>query len=503
MTATGIACASIMAPQATGAKVGTSGRSVSIRPFGADSTSKRFLPHSPSFAPFRRGRKALHRSRWAVKGDLIRGLLALGEDASTEHMLKCLRGCGRPLKGKGENHGEPNALGVKAMRSAGADGQDQSGWTGGIARCNKRLCPICGLRIAVRRILVLRKRAEWVAEHYPTALHVAGAITCCHHKGGSPRQKYDALSALFDEWKKQDWVGGRKKKGVVIIEKTLLGYFMCPEDTFGPNGHHPHLQFAASLAVPEGLDASGRTAHFEAFRTRSQEWFRDNAPRFGITCKWLNRWMTMAKSPIEAVVRYTLKAEKEEAIGDLISQGMTRREALQKLRLEKVAAMEAIAGDLDGLAREATLGQLKLDRTGASFFEMPAVEQLRLWNETIGMKWFRVGGIWRDAETNKSDETLAEEDETKGEPVAEITPTAWSSLGSEIWHILSALNEDVRYSRDQVATVWGAAQEMAFAWIDRRTIRDTLVSMIPSHPTREVESPPVASRVRGEPETFR
>jgi hypothetical protein len=321
-----------------------------------------------------------------------------------------------------------------------------------------------------------------VAEHVPTALHVTGALTCRHHEGNDPRAKYDALSNLLNEWKKQDWVGGRKTKGVVVIEKTLLGYFACPEDTFGIHGHHPHLQFGASLAVPEGLDEAGRKAFFEAFRARSQAWFEANALRFGITCAWKEDWMTMAESPVAAVVRYVLKGEKESALGDLLNQGLTRREALAKLRRDKEAAMAAIAGDLDGLAREATLGQLKLDRTGASFFDMPVIEQVRLWNATKGMRWFRVGGIWKDADTDKSEEVLAEENEEAGDVIAEIAPAAWTYLGAENRHILAALAEDVCYPRACVASVWSAAQDMAFAQVEVRAIRDTLVAMIPHNP---------------------
>ena len=141
--------------------------------------------------------------------------------------------------------------------------------------------------------------------------------------------------------------------------------------------------------------------------------------------------------------------------------------------------MSNIKNDLEGLTREATLGQLKLDRAGASFFDMPIFEQLKLWNSTRGMRWFRVGGIWKDANTEKPDEALAEENESQGVTVAEITPPVWTYLASEIQHILLALVEDVRYPRACVRNVWEAAQAMAFDRIDQRTIRDTLVSMLP------------------------
>jgi len=200
--------------------------------------------------------------------------------------------------------------------------------------------------------------------------------------------------------------------------------------------------------------------------------------------------MTMATSPIDAVVRYTLKGEKEEAVSALMGQGLTRKEALTRLWLEKEAAVTAISGEVVGLAREATLGQLKLDRTGASFFDMPVIEQVRLWNATKGMRWFRVGGVWRDAQTDKSDEALAEENETAGIRIAGIAHSAWTYLACEIWHVLAGLVEDVRFSRGCVANVWEAAQAMAFERMDQRSIRDTLVSMIPASPEQEIPRTP-------------
>jgi hypothetical protein len=460
-------------------QVGTSEMVDAAAPEGAASTSRKQLPRTPSLAPFRRGGKSLHRSRWAIKGDLIRALMALGEDAPTQDILRSLRGCGTARR-KGPESAE--GLGAKAMRRSGPDGKDQAGWTSGIQHCNRRLCPVCGLRIAVRRILKLQQQAKWVGAQYPLALHVTGALTCRHHDGNDPRQKFDALSALFDEWKKQDWVSGRRKGGKTLKDKVLLGYFMTAEDTYGANGHHAHLQFGASLDVPADLDPEGRKGFFEAFRKRSREWFEENAPRFGITCEWKEDWMDTSKSSVDAVVRYVVKGEKEKALSDLMGRELNRKEALTKLRLEKEAAVAAISGDVDRLTREATLGQLKLDRTGTSFFDMPVIEQVRLWNATKGMRWFRVGGIWRTAETEKSDETLAEEDETAGEEIAAIAPEVWANLASEVWHILSAVNEDVRYPREVVKAVWEAAQAMALQGLDQRTIRDTLVSMIPGIP---------------------
>jgi hypothetical protein len=77
--------------------------------------------------------------------------------------------------------------------------------------------------------------------------------------------------------------------------------------------------------------------------------------------------MTMAESPVAAVVRYIAKGDKESAFGDLIKQGLRRREALGNLRTEKEAAMAAITGEQDGLTCEASLGlRWRMERTRAN-----------------------------------------------------------------------------------------------------------------------------------------
>jgi hypothetical protein len=86
--------------------------------------------------------------------------------------------------------------------------------------------------------------------------------------------------------------------------------------------------------------------------------------------------------------------------------------------------------------------------------------------------------------TEKSDDTLEEENETAGEKIATIAPEVWANLASEVRYILSAVNEDVRYSRETVKSAWEAAQAMALQGLNQRTIRDTLVSMIPEIPPR-------------------
>ncbi len=285
--------------------------------------------------------------------------------------------------------------------------------------------------------------------------------------GGNPRQKFDALSALWNEFAKQPWVGGDKRLKS-FHPKVLAGYFMAPETTYSMIfGFHPHLQFGGSLQPPLELRTlSEKERWFLEYRDRCRVWFERNAPRFGITCEWKEDWLQMAKGTLEIVVRYIAKGEKfhEELTMDVT----------------EIEVPDSKLEDLDRLFKEGVFGALKRSR-GLSESEMPVGERVNLWNATHGMRWFRVGGIWRDQETAKSDEETMAEDETTDEDVVEMAPAAWDQLRGEIIHILCALLGDVRYSRSIVVQAWTAAEIMLVQGCDQRAIRDTILSLLPKN----------------------
>jgi hypothetical protein len=284
--------------------------------------------------------------------------------------------------------------------------------------------------------------------------------------GGNPRQKFNALSAMWNEFAKQPWVGGDKRVKS-FHPKVLAGYFMAPETTFSiVFGFHPHLQFGGSLRPPVELPAlAEKERWFLEFRDRCRVWFEGNAPRFGITCEWQDDWLQMAQGALAIVVHYVVKGEKyHEELAFEVTE-----EERPGSRLE----------DLDRLFKEGVFGALKRSR-GLSESEMPVGERVNLWNATRGMRWFRVGGIWSDQETAKSDEETMAEDETADEDVVEMAPAAWDRLRREIIHILCALLGDVRYSRSTIVQAWTAAELMLIQGADQRTIRDTIMSLLPN-----------------------
>lgn len=417
----------------------------------------------PSLAGFRRGGR---KSAWALKADFLCAIQQqFGERPETAHVLKNLRICGKSRRHGVDKDGQPlRVVGRRKVR----EGKDVGGHVSGLWRCCKRLCPVCGLRLAVRRLLQLQRRAAAV-EQDPSLIHITGALTCCHHLGNNPRQKFDALSSLWNEFGKQPWVGGDKRVKS-YHPKVLAGFFMAPETTFSQAfGFHPHLQFGGSLRPPVDLPTRAEKEQwFLAYRDRCRAWFEANAPRFGITCEWQDDWMQMAQSALLTVIYYVCKGEKyHESLVIAVTE-----EEKPGSRLE----------DLDRLFKEGVFGALKRAR-GLSESEMPVGERVNLWNATRGMKWFRVGGLWRDKETAKSDEDTMAADETADEDVVEMPPAAWDRLRREIIHILCALLGDVRYSRSTVVQVWAAAEFMLVQGCDQRTIRDTLVAMIPVNPT--------------------
>jgi len=412
----------------------------------------------PSLAGFRCGGR---KSPWALKADLLFAIQKqFGERPETTHVLKNLRICGKSRRGKGKD----GVLRVIGRRRVNRDGKDVGGHVAGLWKCCKRLCPVCGLRLAVRRLLQLQRRASFV-EKDSSLIHVAGALTCRHHLGGNPRQKFDALSALWNEFTKQPWVGG-DRRAKSFHSKVLAGYFMAPEITFSHKfGFHPHLQFGGSLKPPqELLTLADREQWFLGYRERCRVWFEKNAPRFHITCEWQNDWLQMAQGALAVVVHYVVK-------GDKLHEDLA-------IDVTKMDTPGSRLADMDRLFKEGVFGALKRAR-GLSESEMPVGERINLWNSTRGMRWFRVGGLWSNKETAKSDEETMAEDEMADEDVVEMAPAAWDRLRREIIHILCALLGDVRYSRSTVVQAWAAAELMLIQGCDQQDICDTIQSLIP------------------------
>jgi hypothetical protein len=206
---------------------------------------------------------------------------------------------------------------------------------------------------------------------------------------------------------------------------------------------------------------------FLEYRDRCRAWFEENAPRFNITCEWQDDWLQMAHGALAIVIHYICKGEKYH-------------EALT-INVTEMEAPGSKLADLDRLFAEGVFGALKRAR-GLSESEMPVGERINLWNATRGMRWFRVGGIWSDQETAKSDEETMAEDETADEDVVEMAPAAWDRLRREIIHILCALLGDVRYARSMVVQAWAAAEFMLIQGCDQRTIRDTILNLLPKDP---------------------
>jgi len=406
-----------------------------------------------------------------LKADFLRAIQQqFGEREETTHILKCLRICGKSRRWGEDKDGKP--LRVVGRRKVSREGKDTGGHVSGLWKCNKRLCPVCGLRLAVRRLLQLQRRAT-VVERDPGLIHVTGALTCRHHLGNKPREKFDALSGLWNEFGKQPWVGG-DNRAKSYHPKVLAGFFMAPEITYSlVFGFHPHLQFGASLRPPMELKSRAEKAQwFLDYRNRCRAWFTEHAPHFGITCEWKVDWMQMAQGALEIVVHYIVKGEKNH---EALEINMAEEERPGS-RLE----------DIDRLFKEGVFGALKRSR-GLSESEMPVGERVNLWNATRGMRWFRVGGLWRDQDTSKSDEETMAADETADEDVVEMTPAAWDRLRREIIHILCALIGDVRYSRSTVVLAWAVAECMLIQGCDQRAIRDTILNLLP--PQSEWTSP--------------
>jgi len=465
-----------------------------------------------------RGRKG-SRSRAALKGALIRDLKKIPDSPERNWVLKNMFLCGTARKPEKQKEGEaPKPQGVQAKRS-GTPEQEGRGYASGVIRCNKNWCPICALRLAVRRREKLAARAkeievertgdgwrEWplvakerkrlvrvkakailrdikkatgapikdlepllldhlleyleVEEEKPELLHLVGALTCRHHLGNNPREKLDPLSELWDAFGKLDGVAER-----------LAGYFMGAECPYGNNGWHPHLQGGWSLAYRKGEDP---VQVFNAFKARVETYFREHAPKKGITVDWEKDWLQIANGSIEQTIYYVAKTLEDGT------------EVQEKIIEEKLDATGPVP---DAVMNEAAMGAFK--RSSVDMWDAPIEAFVQLAESTKGLRWFRTGGIWSSPETDKSDEELGAEDEKQeDEVIVTMQPRPWNCLSQEVRHLLLALVEDTRYSRDQVRSVWEATEAMMLdGHMDQRTIRDTLLSMIGPPDTRGAEGP--------------
>jgi hypothetical protein len=63
-----------------------------------------------------------------------------------------------------------------------------------------------------------------------------------------------------------------------------------------------------------------------------------------------------------------------------------------------------------------------------------------------------------------------------------MSVAAWNQLAREVRHILAALVEDIRFPRSTTVQAWVAAEMLAIQGCDWRTIRDTVLSLIPKEP---------------------
>lgn len=372
-----------------------------------------------------------------------------------QRILKSLCGCGAARQ-------EP----VTARRIA-RNGEDVSGHLSGVYRCHKRMCPVCAYRISIQRFRELLARAEHVQAAHPEAVHIVGAITCHHAEDSDPRQLFDAMAAMWDEWRKQDWVSGRRRKKqdgnlVQVLPRVLLGYIACPEDTFGFNGHHPHLQFMATLDIA-GMPASrwaDRKRHITAFGARTQRWFQANAHRWGLHCEWRDAWWQVLQSTKQAACWYLLKGGTEEVV--------------------RTAEMRDV---IRSGAAEATMGARKKTRKGKTIWEMPGHAYVRLWLATRGMRWYRAGGVWRIPQTKRQAGQQQEQADTQdyvptADDVAMIVPDLWRLLPRKAKAILAAVNEDMRYSRDDVALAWLAAVDSLRAGLRGKDLLAVLDAVI-------------------------
>lgn len=272
----------------------------------------------------------------------------------------------------------------------------------GLNHCERNLCPVCAPYLAAKR---QEKLAPIVAGLVAKGglRFVYLVLTLRHHHGAKWRELYDTLRACQrDIGKHRRW-----KEAVAGSIRTL-------ETTHGQHGHHPHDNLI--LAIPEGEDLEGFMAWIE-------ERFQALAKKRGRSADWRPGWW----SEVEP-----------EALGQVVGY----LAADDKLNAPPAVLREALGAP--------TKHQPVWCMPGKAFAEV--------WRDSKGVRWFGVGGCFKDAETDKTDEELGEERETTGEVLAHIPKEVWKSWKPQERRDRLAILSDASLAWEQVAPVlvaWG------------------------------------------------
>ena len=238
----------------------------------------------------------------------------------------------------------------------------------GLNHCGRIPCPICGSYIMARRLEALSPVMERLSLDKNLRFFYV-VMTLRHHLGGRFRQLVRVLRAC------QRKLVQNKKHWRANIE----GWIRVLETTWSKNGHNPHENLV--LAAHSDLDA-------EAFMDWLEKTFAKEAMKHGRTAEWAKVGKDGEPHP------WWREVPREELV-----QTMNYLGSDEKMGKRAPAALRE---ELGGAHKHQPV------------WCMPSKPFAEVWDESKGMRWFGVGGIFKTAETDKTDEEINDErEETK------------------------------------------------------------------------------------------
>lgn len=241
----------------------------------------------------------------------------------------------------------------------------------GLCHCGRfQLCPCCTPYQMAKRLDALTALAEQLAAD--SELRFFMAVTSVRHRFGARwRTLVDALREMMDALRQgHTW------------REVGVGYIRLLETTFGKNGHHPHEHLLLTLRVPPEWDPK---PFFEWIQSLCER----QAEKAGRTCAFQPGWWS--------------EVHRDKLVQSIQYFG---------------------ASDKMGTHAGSALMEFSTSTKHTPTWCIPAKAYAEVYLASCRLRWFGVGGVWKNKQTDKTDEELERERVSEGERIAHI----WSRI---------------------------------------------------------------------------
>lgn len=340
-----------------------------------------------------------------------------------ESSLPRVRNCGRARAS--------NSAGVTVKRAA-----DGSVGLGGLQHCaSVWACPVCSSTIAARRQgEIAQALGNWQTKHGGRV--VFGTFTMRHHKGQSLKSLWAALSKAWGNVTSgRGWVEDALDFGTVTLERRVskkgkvstrakgkLRFIRVIEVTHGENGWHVHVH--ALFLIP------GKDRDVEALKAVVAQM---ESRFFG---RWLSGLQSVGMSATRkhgADLRLLTGEGSSAALADYFAKGVY------------AASMETARGDLKKTKADGSRTPFQILEDVVARGEVDDLETWQEWERASKGKrqmfWSR--GLKDELGVGEvDDQTLVDEAEEQGEPVAVIDSETWDVIAAERadYRLIAAFN---------------------------------------------------------------